>query len=179
MHKSNYISTLWWSPESPKAHAQPHFLLFFIMCCVLHCLKSRIFVGGGGISRESWFCGGWTTTLGLCAYQCGITFTGLWLLPFQCGALLTTGSKDLKYVGVYVCTHLWACVQVCVWKPEVNRECCSPWHCLPCSFEIEAPIDLEFTKWDTGLVIQKKKNKKPTVSASPTSPCLSFVCGSG
>lgn len=35
-------------PESPKAHAQAHFLLFLITDCVLRCRESHIFVRGGG-----------------------------------------------------------------------------------------------------------------------------------
>lgn len=36
------------APESPKAHAQVHFLLFLITDCVLRCCESHIFVEGGG-----------------------------------------------------------------------------------------------------------------------------------
>lgn len=35
-------------PGSPKAHAQSHSLLFFIIDCVLRCLESHIFFFGGG-----------------------------------------------------------------------------------------------------------------------------------
>lgn len=36
------------APESPKAHAQVHFLLFLITDCVFRCCESHIFVVGGG-----------------------------------------------------------------------------------------------------------------------------------
>jgi len=70
--------TLYDEVQSLQKHMPNHTFYCFSLWAVCFTASRAVFLSGEEVlSRENRFCGGWTATLGLCAYQCGIAFTGL------------------------------------------------------------------------------------------------------
>lgn len=119
--------TLYDEVQSLQKHMPNHTFYCFSLWAVCFTASRAVFLSGEEVlSRENRFCGGWTATLGLCTYHCGIAFTGL---PDFCHVGVASYSQQgIKIYNMWghMCVH--TCGHACKCACENQRSTVSVVH---------------------------------------------------